>query len=63
MRRQGAALKADVRDVLEAHKGRKLKAFAVLSYLEREPPPSLRRVQEILREFRTSSVRSRAGVS
>jgi len=41
------------RAILEAHKGpRRLKADAVRSYLKRDPLPSLRRVQEVVREQR-----------
>jgi hypothetical protein len=53
MKARGDALKADIRTVLDAHKGpRKLKAFAVLSLLNRDPLPSLRRVQEVIREIK-----------
>jgi hypothetical protein len=56
MRAQGAALKAEIRAIVEAHTGpRRLKAYAVLTMIKREPPPSLRRVQEILRELRVES--------
>jgi hypothetical protein len=60
MRAQGDALKAEIRAILEAHKGpRRLKAYAVLTMIKREPPPSLRRVQEILRALRAESAVSR----
>ena len=60
MKAQGDALKAEVRTILEAHRGpRRLKAYAVLTMLERDPLPSLRRVQEILRELRAESAASR----
>ncbi len=53
MRAQGDALRTEVRAILEAHPGpRQLKAYAVRSYLRREPLPSLRRVQEVLREIK-----------
>jgi hypothetical protein len=56
MRAQGEALKAEIRAIVEAHTGpRRLKAYAVLTMIKREPPPSLRRVQEILRELRAES--------
>ena len=57
MRVQGDALRAEVRSVLEAHTGpRRLKAFAVLTMLKRDPPPSLRRVQEVIREIKREHV-------
>ena len=60
MKAQGDALKAEVRTIFEAHKSRRrLKAYAVLTMLERDPLPSLRRVQEILRELRADSAASR----
>jgi hypothetical protein len=53
MRAQGDALRADVRAILEAHPGpRRLKAYTVRSFLKREPLPSVRRVQEVMREIR-----------
>jgi hypothetical protein len=53
MRAQGDALRAEVRTILEAHPGpRPLKAYTVRSYLKRELLPSLRRVQEVMREIR-----------
>ena len=56
MRAQGDALKAEVRAVLAALTGsRRLKAFTVRSYLRREPLPSLRRVQEVMRQIREES--------
>jgi hypothetical protein len=56
MKAQGKALKAEVRAILEAHKGpRRLKAYAVLTLLKRDPPPSLRRVQQLIQELRAAS--------
>jgi hypothetical protein len=56
MRAQGDALRAEVRAILEAHTGpRRLKAFAVLTMLKRDPLPSLRRVQEIMQEIKRAS--------
>jgi hypothetical protein len=53
MRAQGDALRAEVRAILEAHQGpRRLKAYAVLTMLKRDPLPSLRRVQEVVRELK-----------
>ena len=53
MRRQGDELKAEIRAILEAHPGpRRLKAFAVLTMLKRNPSPSLRRVQELITEIK-----------
>ena len=57
MRAQGDALRAEVRAILEAHTGpRRLKAFAVLTLLKRDPLPSLRRVQEVLQEIKREHV-------
>ena len=57
MRAQGDALRAEVRAILEAHTGpRRLKAFAVLTLLKRDPPPSLRRVQEVIREIKREHI-------
>jgi hypothetical protein len=59
IRAQGDALRAEVRAILEAHAGpRRLKAFAVLTLLKRDPPPSLRRVQEVIREIKRGHVGS-----
>ena len=53
MRARGDALRAEVRFILEAHPGpRRLKAYTVRSFLKREPLPSLRRVQEVMREIK-----------
>lgn len=53
MRAQGDALRAEVRAILETHPGPRLpKAYTVRSYLRREPIPSLRRVQEVMREIK-----------
>jgi hypothetical protein len=52
-RAQGMALRAEIRAILEAHRSpRRLKAYAVLTMLNRTPLPSLRRVQEIIRELK-----------
>jgi len=60
MKAQGEALKAEIRAILESHKGpRRLKAYAVLTLLKRDPPPSLRRVQQLLKELRAALSASR----
>jgi uncharacterized coiled-coil DUF342 family protein len=57
MRAQGDALRAEVRAILEAHTGvRRLKAYAVLTLLKRDPLPSLRRVQEVMQEIKREHV-------
>jgi uncharacterized protein involved in exopolysaccharide biosynthesis len=62
MKAQGEALKAEIRAILESHKGpRRLKAYAVLTLLRRDPPPSLRRVQQLVKELRAASADSRQG--
>lgn len=48
MKAQDDALKREIAAILEAHPGQK--AYTIRSYLTRNPPPSLRRVQEIIRE-------------
>jgi len=59
MRAQGDALRAEVRAILKAHTGpRRLKAFAVLTLLKRDPLPSLRRIQEVIREIKRGHVDS-----
>jgi hypothetical protein len=57
-RAAGDLLRADVRSVLEQNPGR-LTAKQVLKKLTRHPLPSVRRVQEILRELRAESSASR----
>ena len=53
MRVQGDELRSEVRAILAAHHGpRRLKAFAVRSLLKRDPLPSLRRVQAVIRQIR-----------
>jgi hypothetical protein len=50
----GNLLRADVRAVLAQFPG-PLTAKQVLKHLNRAPPPSLRRVQEVLAEIRAES--------
>jgi hypothetical protein len=55
-RAQGEELRAEIRRILAAHQGpRRLTAFAVLTLLKRDPLPSLRRVQEIVRELKSAT--------
>lgn len=64
MKAQGAALKAEVRAVLAAHEGpRRLKAYAVRSYLRRDQLPSLRRMQEIIQEIRSEEATLRGAAA
>jgi uncharacterized coiled-coil protein SlyX len=57
-RAQGDELRAEVAAVLEAHPGQK--AYAIRSYLTRAPLPSVRRVQQVMREIKK---RSTAGIA
>lgn len=53
MHEQGAALKAEVCAILEAHAGPKdPSAKVVLAMVKRTPKPSLRRVQEVMSEIK-----------
>ena len=52
-RAEGDALKAEVAAVMAAHPGQK--AYAIRSYLTREPPPCLRRVQQVMRELKRNT--------
>ena len=55
-RAQGEELRAEIRGLLEAHRGpRPLKASAVLTMIKRERRPSLRRVQELVRELTSAT--------
>jgi hypothetical protein len=54
-RAAGEALRAEVRTVLKQHPTVHLTARQVIVLLARTPPPSLRRMQEILRELRAES--------
>jgi hypothetical protein len=53
-RAAGDALRAEVRTVLERNPGR-LTAKQVIKGLMRDPLPSVRRVQEVMRELRLGS--------
>ncbi len=54
-RAAGDQLRADVRAVVEKHHPKRLTAKEVIKNLTRQPPPSIRRVQEILRDLRAES--------
>lgn len=51
-RAAGDQLRAELRAVLERYPGRRLTAKQVLRCLARRPLPSVRRVQELLKEIR-----------
>ena len=55
----GEALRAEVRSVLERHPGEHLTARQAIALLSRTSPPSIRRVQEILKGIRAESSASR----
>lgn len=59
---RGEALKAEIAAILETHQPRRLKAFAVLTFLKCDHLPSLRRVQEIMRELKSATTYSAAYV-
>jgi hypothetical protein len=54
MRAAGELLRADVRTVLEQNPGH-LTAKQVIGKLTRQPPPSVRRVQEIIKHLSAES--------
>jgi hypothetical protein len=54
-RAAGAALRAEVQTVLKQHPTVHLTARQVIVLLARTPPPSIRRVQEILKELRAKA--------
>jgi len=54
-RASGDQLRAELRAVLERFPGRRLTAKHVLRLLARRPLPSVRRVQELLKEIRAEA--------
>ena len=54
-RAAGEVLRAEVQTVLKQHPTVQLTARQVIGLLGRTPPPSIRRVQEILKELRANS--------
>jgi hypothetical protein len=58
-RAAGEALRAEVRTVLKQYPSVHLTARQVIVLLARTAPPSIRRIQEILKELRAESSASR----
>ncbi len=59
-RQAGIALRAQIRQVMAAHPvADRLTAPRIRALLSREPLPSIRRIQEIVRKLRAESLASR----
>jgi len=58
-RAAGEVLRTEVQTVLKQHPAVQLTAKRVIALLARSPPPSIRRVQEILKQLRAESSASR----
>ena len=56
-RAEGEALRAEIAALVRAHPGQK--AYAIRSYLTRDPLPCLRRVQQVMHELK----RNTAGIA